>query len=180
MARKVLQESVGLVEGGRSGWAVMQENSACRRLVRQHQSQAGGDQGDAAGAAVGGNLAAQEVEEDEHQRPSGEGEALAPPDAVSRRFLQVGKKLRRGVSERRPERGQGAPEPARGLEVAVEPERDLVRRHAGLEQERALGALLLRIGLRRIAVGGRVQPCRRAQLLTVGPGTPLSSAPISA
>ena len=36
------------------------------------------------------------------------------------------------------------------------------------------------IVLRRIAVGGRVQPCRRAQLATVGPGTPPISAAISA
>jgi len=181
MARKVLQESVGLVEGGRSGWAVMQENSACRRLVRQHQSQARGDQGDAAGAAVGGKVAfAQEVEEDEHQRPSGEGEALAPPDAGSRRFLQVGEKLRRGVSERRPERRQRAPEPARVSRWQSSRSATSSGGMPALSRSAPSARFSFGIGLRRIAVGGRVQPWRRAQLATVGSGTPLSSAPIAA
>ena len=149
MARKVLQESVGLVEGGGSGLVIMQENSACRRLVRQHQSRAGGGQGDAeAGAAsapaVRAKPSPRPVRAKHSPRPSrvsprpqGRREAPArPPRAAAR------------------ERRQRAPEPARGLEVAVEPERDLAGGRPALSRSAPSARFSFGIGLRRIAVGG--------------------------
>ena len=91
---------------------------------------------------------------DEHQRPSGEGEALAPPDAESRRFLQVGEKLRRGLSERRPEAGSARP--SRRAVSRWQSSRSATSSGGtpALSRSAPSARFSFGIGLRRIAVGG--------------------------